>query len=411
MRILHSRRDFLRDSAALVAAGSTIPNFLARTALAMGPHAADDERILVVVQLTGGNDGLNTVVPFADDAYYRARPTLAVPRGTALRLDDHVALHPQARGLKALFDDGWLSVIQNVGYPNPDRSHFSSMDIWHCADPGLKDTQTGWLGRVADLRTSGGGAAYAIHLDHEAMPLALRTQQVAVPSVADISSLKLDPGPGGPRMAKTIERAVRAPRENASDAVLYVQRAAVAACAQARRLEKLRSDAPTAAAYPDYGLARRLREIALLINAEFGARVYYTSLGGFDTHAKQAETHAALLSELGGSIQAFFKDLKSRGLADRVLLMTFSEFGRRVKENGSQGTDHGAAAPIFLAGPACKAGIVGEKPDLTNLVEGDVGYEIDFRRVYATLLERHLGVDAAAVLRKSFSILPIVNGA
>lgn len=395
----------------MIAAGSSVPAFLARTAAAFsGGITGTDERVLVVVQLTGGNDGLNTVVPYADDLYYANRPTLAVARGAALRLDDHVGLHPQARGLASLFDDGWLSVIQNVGYPNPDRSHFSAMDIWHSADPTLRNTRTGWLGRAADRGTRDARSAWAIHLDSEPMPLALRTERVAIPSVQDINSLKLDPGAGGERMTRLLTSAVETPRDGASDALLYVQRAAIAACANAKRLEHVRQANNATAGYPSFGLARRLREIAMLIRADIGARVYYTSLTGFDTHAKQAPTHASLMTELGDSVRAFFNDLKSQGLADRVLLMTFSEFGRRVKENGSQGTDHGAAAPMFLAGPACKAGVMGDPPDLTHLLEGDVRHGIDFRRVYATLLRQHLGVDAKPILGRSYSTLPVLAG-
>lgn len=404
--VAHSRRRFLLDSAALIAAGATVPQFLARTATACAPGgtgvAPSDDRILVVVQLTGGNDGLNTVVPFRADAYYRARPTLGVPRGTVLKLNDDVGLHPQLRGLKSLHDDGLLTVLQGVGYPNPDRSHFSALDIWHCADPQRKRIDTGWLGRASEVAgdvKSGNQphGPWAVHLDFDALPLALRGRHGAAPSIHDIASLKLDGD------AAALRDVSIAARDAASDTLLYVQRAAVDACENARRLEKVLQDGPGEAAYPSTGLARKLKQIAMLIGADFGSRVYYTSLGGFDTHAKQAVVHGPLLAELGDALKAFFADLASRRLADRVLLMTFSEFGRRVTENGSQGTDHGAAAPMFLVGAAGRRGVIGDAPNFDNLIEGDVRHQIDFRGVYAALLEHYLQVNPRRVLGQAFS--------
>ena len=190
---------------------------------------------------------------------------------------------------------------------------------------------------------------------------------------------------------------------------MYIRRAAVSACANARRLERVAIEGRGEVTYPSYGLAQKLRQIATLIGAGIGTRVYYTSLNGFDTHAKQNVSHPQLIAELGESVKAFFDDLKSRGLADRTLLMTFSEFGRRVKENGSLGTDHGAAAPMFLAGPACKPGVIGARPDLTDLTDGDLKYQIDFRRVYATVLEQHLRLNATAILGNSFTPLELLR--
>ena len=394
-----SRREFLRSGiggASLLAAGGTLPGFLARTALAMTPRR--DDRILVVVQLTGGNDGLNMVVPFADDRYQRARPTLRVRPEQALRLDDVLGLHPEMKALKRLFDDGRMSVVTNVGYPNPDRSHFRAMDIWHTADPELRSTADGWLGRFADLKATDDAAAPpALHLDGEALPLALKTRRAPVPSIRDIAAFRL------PESAGEWSNLIAAPRENAAADLLFVQRVAVAGCANARRIEHLSQASTAEVPYPDYGLAQRLRQVAQLIGADFGPRVYYTSLGGFDTHARQALAHGPLMRELSESISAFQADLAQRGLEQRVALMTFSEFGRRVAENAGQGTDHGVAAPLLLVGAGVKAGIHGPPPDLENLLEGDVRHSVDFRSVYAAALEDWLGVAREPILGPGFA--------
>jgi uncharacterized protein (DUF1501 family) len=378
-----------------------MPGFLSRTARA-GGLAPGGERILVVVQLTGGNDGLNTVVPFGDDLYHRARPTLRVAPDRVLRLDDALGLHPDMTGLKRLFDRGLLNVVSGVGYPNPDRSHFRSMDIWHTACTSPEQCRSGWLGR-ASLGLGAGRSVAALHLDDAPLPLALIAEGQAVPSIRGIDSFTLAQG------AEDIEGAIAGARAAASDDLLYVQRTAVAACAGARRLQEVGRESGGAPGYPPYGLADRLRQMARLIGAEFGARIYYTSLGGFDTHAKQALAHGPLQRELAESVGAFYGDLEHRGLADRVVLMTFSEFGRRVAENGSQGTDHGSGAPMFVAGPACRPGLTGGPPDLGALDDGDVRYGVDFRQVYATLLDGWLGVDSREVLGDRFAPVDLLR--
>lgn len=393
-----SRRALLRSalgSTSLLAAGATLPDFLARTAWAVAPRR--DDRILVVVQLTGGNDGLNMVAPYADDLYQAARPTLRVRPEQALRLDDHLGFNPEMPGLKQLFDQGRVGVVTNVGYPNPDRSHFRAMDIWHTADPEVRAPVDGWLGRFADLQNGGEDAAPAVlHLDHEALPIALTSRRTPVPSISNLNAFRLPETAGG------WAQAVAAPRPDAGAELQFVQRVAVAACANARRIEQIAHVDDGAANYPDFGLAQRLRQIAELVGANFGPRVYYTSLGGFDTHARQAPAHNALLRELSSSIAAFQADLESRGQAERVVLMTFSEFGRRIAENAGQGTDHGVAAPLLLVGGGIRAGVHGNAPDLRNTLDGDVRHETDFRAVYSAVLEQWLNVDPAAILGRKF---------
>ncbi|MBL8878501.1 MAG: DUF1501 domain-containing protein [Phycisphaerales bacterium] len=401
-----SRRVFLKSSiggAALLAGGVSVPGFLARTARAATCETG--QRILVVVQLTGGNDGLNTVVPFRDDIYARLRPTLRISDAQALRLTDDLGLHPEMRGLKKLFDHGQLSIINNVGYPNPDRSHFRSMDIWHTANLIPEDARDGWLGRVVDSESRETDAPGALHLASAALPLALRTQRQPVPSVESLEAFRLPDG------ATDLAGLIAAPRPSAADDLLYVQRVAVASCTNARRIESVLRNDRSDSSYPDFGLAGRLRQIAQLIGAEFGARVYYTSLDGFDTHARQALAHGPLLRELSESLAAFQADLAARGVAEQVLTMTFSEFGRRVAENGSQGTDHGAAAPMMVMGAACRAGVIGGPPKLDALVDGDVAHQIDFRSVYATVLDDWLQLKSTAILGKYHERLAICKRA
>lgn len=399
-----TRREFLTQGlagATLFATGAHLPGFLTRTALAA--RAARDDTILVVVQMTGGNDGLNMLIPYEDDLYHRARPTLRIAPGRVLPLESGLGLHPDMTGFQRLYDEGLLSVVTNVGYPNPDRSHFASMDVWHCAETNAKRPRDGWLGRVVDRYTRAGAAPLALHLDYEVLPLALKTQSRPVPSIRDMEAFRLR-GAGEP-----LEAAIAAPRDNALEDLLFVQRTALASCANARRIEQVMQAEPTRSPYPAYGLANRLQQIARLIGADFGPRIYYTSIGGFDTHARQVLAHGPLLRELADSIAAFFKDLKQRGAAEKVALMTFSEFGRRVKENGSQGTDHGAAAPMFLVGPSCQPGVHGGPPDLANLHEGDIRHKTDFRRVYASVLEDWLSVDQSAILPKRFEPLALLR--
>lgn len=403
-----SRREFLRRGAGgvtLAAASACMPTILARTARA-ACAAEPDGAILVLVQLTGGNDGLNTVVPFRDDVYRRSRPTLALSDREVMRLTDDVGLAPQLAPLREMYDEGWLGVVQNVGYPNPNRSHFESMDIWHCADPTRSERRNGWLGRAMRHAPE----LSALHLDDTALPLALRGDGVDVPSVSSLESFRL-PGAGHTATQEAIAAAIEAACAGATAAAReaeYVRRTAVEACRHARRIQALGDG--DSGSYPGFGLAQRLRDIAKLIGADLGPRVYYTSLGGFDTHARQKTVHPDLLSELGQSVKAFFDDLKAQGVAERVVLLTFSEFGRRVSENGSLGTDHGAAAPLFVIGPRARAGVHGAAPDLASLVDGDVAHRVDFRSVYAGLLQDWLKLDAAKIIGPAFSPLPLVRG-
>lgn len=411
------RRDFLRSSlsaSALVSMGArTIPSFLGRSASAMGPAGRDSDRALVVVQLLGGNDGLNTVIPFAHDGYLRHRRALRISSAGIHKLDGEVGLHPALGGLAKLAEEGRIGVVQGVGYPNPDRSHFRSMEIWESARLDPKALDTGWLGRAVDQspRTPGNDLP-ALHLGTRALPLALRSKATEVPSVASIDQYRLQlSGSDAERRASrdAIDRLTRAERhDESSDPLLgFIRRSTLTAYESSRRLEQLGKAGSSKVSYPNYGLARRLEQVALILKAGFGTRIFYTSLDGFDTHANQLGTHAALLTELSDSLAAFQKDLIEAGQADRVTVLVFSEFGRRVAENASAGTDHGAAAPVFLVGPLARSGLIGAHPSLERLDDGDLVHHTDFRQVYAAVLEQWLGLPSEPVVGSGFEPLPL----
>ncbi|MCO6457181.1 MAG: DUF1501 domain-containing protein [Pirellulaceae bacterium] len=398
-----TRRQFLAvtGTSAVLAIGGRLPEFWLRAAAA-GESPTKGEKILVVVQLSGGNDGLNTIVPHGDESYYRARPQLAIPRDQVLKIDDFHGFHPSARGLADLLEAGQLAIVQGVGYPDPNRSHFESMDIWHSCFRKDRPRQDGWLGRYLD-RAAGtaGGDVPALHVGEEEQPLALAAQRVRVPSVRSLDRFRLQLE-SGEADAATIQRLVGRERPAASDLLGFVQSSSAAALEAARRVEQARRQYQTDVEYPASGLGQKLRTVAQLIDAGLETRIYYLTLDGFDTHARQAEAHAALLTELSGSMAAFMDDLARHGHAERVLLLGFSEFGRRLEENASAGTDHGAAAPLLLAGQAVRPGLLGTHPSLTDLDQGDLKFHTDFRRVYALLLESWLGCPSAELLGGSY---------
>ena len=392
------RRSFLASSAGVLC-GLNAPGLLGRAAFAAPPSDAHggDQTVLVVVQLSGGNDGLNAVVPLRDPAYCRARPKLGIPRADCLRVDAETGFAPSLRGFADLLESGRLAVVRGVGYPNPDRSHFESMDVWHrgvAPSPGGQDgdadsrvrASVGWLGRALPAL---GGPGLGLHVGGGEPPLALRGTAGPAPSLRSADAYRL--------------KGAAAPATAAAGGLLgLVQSANAEAAASSERVWKAVEAGGDGDSYPDTGLAGRLKLVARLIDAGLPERVYYTDLPGFDTHAVQPATHPGLLEELGGAVAAFFKDLSSRGQADRVVLLAFSEFGRRVAENGSGGTDHGVAGPLFLAGPRVKPGLLGPAPSLTDLDAGDLRWHTDFRTVYAALLENWLGVDAAEILGGDF---------
>jgi uncharacterized protein (DUF1501 family) len=407
-----SRRAFLRTSlqtSALIALAPTVPGFLARTARAA--EATRDGRILVVVQLDGGNDGINSVVPFADEGYAKCRSVLRLPADRLHKIDKEVGFHPAMVDAAKLLESGRLAIVQGVSYPNPNRSHFKSMAIWHSANVNLpkeegEDVQTkatfGWIGQALDEgRKPADGAAGAVFVGSGALPAALRSRRSVASAITrpedSILTLKGGAGSGAPEAGR------------GDDLAAFVRRSTLDAYATSERMaEVLRAD-DRGASYPATALAGRLRVVARLIKGGGGTRVFYTSQGSYDTHYVQQQLHANLLSELSGALKAFLDDLAAAKLADRVLVLCFSEFGRRAQENGSQGTDHGTAGPVFLAGPGVRAGLVGEAPRLLDLQDGDLKMTVDFRRVYAGVLEDWLGLPSKPALGGDFEKLPLVR--
>jgi uncharacterized protein (DUF1501 family) len=350
-----------------------------------------DGRVLVVIQLTGGNDGLNTVVPHRQDEYTRLRPTLALERGKLHALDDEHGLHPSLGALAGLFAEGRLTVVHGVGYPAPNRSHFRSLEIWHSAEPMAPARGLGWLGRLADqIVAARPGSMPALHVGDEDLPLAMMGRDVFAPTVRDEESLRLAPLDG---LSVARERWVAAPAKGELD---FLRAAARSAYVAAERLDAALAR-PSHGSYPDFGLARKLRLVAKLIAGGFDTRLFFVTLGGFDTHARQAALHAAQLAELDQSLDAFQRELAAAGAGERVLTLVHSEFGRRVAENGSRGTDHGAAAPLFLVGGPGR-GLLGTPPDLAHLVDGDMEHTTDFRAVYAAIERTWLGLEPSSAI-------------
>lgn len=400
------------------AAGSTAlvsaPNFL----LNLNAHAALDKQnndnILVVVQLSGGNDGLNTVVPYGDDSYNKNRFTLRIAKQQVLKLNNYIGLHPAMTGMKELYDEGKLAILQGIGYPNPNRSHFASMDIWHTARlDAPEDTnparRTGWIGRYLDGALSGKGLDVpALHLGSDRQPLAVVGQDVRVPSVQSLEGFKFQTG-GDQKLAKAVKAANTVARPASNDLLNFMHRSTVTAMDSSKQVQDATRNYSTPVKYPGSGLAKKLKTVAQLIDAGLTTRVYYVTLGGFDTHANQQQAHFGLLKQLSDAVNAFMKDITHHGHNKRVLLMSFSEFGRRIKENASRGTDHGAAAPMFILGDPARSGIIGAHPSLTNTQQGDLKEHTDFRQVYASVLDEWLRFDSRKVLGRKFTRLDVLD--
>ncbi len=393
-----TRRDILRSSS-LIALAPTVPGFLARLARATEPER--DGRALVVIQLDGGNDGINTVVPFGDEGYSRHRKALRIAAGRLIKLGDGVGLHPAMGDMGKLLESGRLGIVPGVGYPNPSRSHFQSMAVWQTARLDPEDhTGPGWLGRGLD--GAGEGRDGSTFIGAGSPPIALRGRRSTASTLERIEDLTLD---GGLARQDLAEPSASAGGDSLAG---FVRRSALDAYAASDRMAGLAGDRASSARYPETALGGRLKLIARLLKGGYGSRVFYAAQGGYDTHSAQLGPHFELLGDLSGTIKAFLDDLATSGLADRVLVLAFSEFGRRVAENGSAGTDHGASGPVFLAGPAVKPGLLSPYPGLADLdAEGDLKVLLDFRRIYAAILAGWLGLPADSTLGGSFEPLPI----
>jgi uncharacterized protein (DUF1501 family) len=400
-----SRRDFLTSSA-LVALAPTVPGFLARTARAAPPRR--DGRVLVVLELQGGNDGINTVVPFADEGYARHRRLLRLPKDRLIKVSTEVGLHPAMTDAGKLLESKRLAIVQGVGYPNPSRSHAVSMGIWQTARLDAVPNESrpgeasgfGWLGQALDAAPRPySGAPASVFVGRESAPVALRGRRSMASGLAQLEDFATLP--------EETARTVIAGPEPGDDLTAFVRRNLLDSYTTADWIREMGKARGSGVTYPPTVLARHLALIARLLRTGVGAPVFYAAQGSYDTHAGQLGTHERLLGELSGALKAFLDDLAAAGIAGRVVVLCFSEFGRRVEENGSAGTDHGTAGPVFLAGPGVKAGLVGKTPSLLDLQNGDLKMGIDFRRVYATVLEEWLGLPARTALAGAFEHLPL----
>jgi len=408
-----TRRAMIKDGLLVVSAGMVMPAIFSRGVASARAQALDgsrmaqtaSDRTLIVVQMAGGNDGLNTVVPFTDPLYLKMRPTLGIPETKVLPLDTRLGLHPNLQPLQKLWHDGHLAIVEGVGYPNPSLSHFQAMDIWQTLDLSGNGSE-GWLGKlVSGLVDRDGHPFKALDIGVQTAQ-ALQSITTQVPTVASVQSYRLYPDPvdadGGNTRLQALMKLYNSYPGTAPYAAL-LDTTALSAQDGSRQLHQADATYRPAVTYPKGPFADGLKVLAEAIVQGLGLRVGYVTLGGFDTHANQAATHDVLMQTLANGVSAFYSDLAAHGKADNVVVMTWSEFGRRVEENGSLGTDHGTAAPMFILGNPVNKGIYGEPPSLSSLDEnGNLKYTVDFRSVYATVLDRWMGASSKAVLGGSF---------
>ncbi|PXA04132.1 twin-arginine translocation pathway signal protein [Coraliomargarita sinensis] len=404
-----TRREFIHRSAGgglgFLAFTGAAPSFLAQSALAQTPGPERDRTILVVIQLAGGNDGLNTVVPHTDDNYHRLRPTIGL-KEDLLPINHDLALHPSCGALHELFNAGQLSIIQNVGYPNPNRSHFRSTEIWETASGSDEVKHEGWLGRFFDNTCSGAPEENAdpsgVHIGDIIPQSFLAARSHSVFGMRPWGRVDKGRDPAEVAYEKLLQ--AQHMEGNAS----YLQHTMMNTLVTERRVEKVIAGYNPMVDYPRNKLSQSLKRIAALIHADMETRIYFVSQGGYDTHAGQQWKHAKLLAELSGAMGAFQKDLVAHKKDDQVLTMTFSEFGRRPSENGSQGTDHGTAAPLFVMGSQTRGGLLGSAPSLDLGHNKDLKFSTDFRSVYSCVLDRWLEADATKVLGESYEPVPFI---
>lgn len=393
------RREFIKQTS-LASSVVFVPNFVNAFDGILQPSLGHKK--LVIIQLDGGNDGLNTIVPFRDDIYYKSRPTLAIKGNDLIKATDELGFHSSLKPLKQLYDKGYVSIINNVGYPNPNRSHFRSMDIWQTAS-NTKSLTSGWIGRYLDVY---GNKPYdAIQVD-ESLSLAMKGETLSAIATND---------------AKRLFRTSQEPYfkqiiKHNNDSHLsehnlgYLYKTLIAAESSAKHIYETSRTFSSKQTYPNSNFAKQLKTTAEFINSGLETKVYYTSLSGFDTHANQINTQSRLLSQYAEALESFVNDLKRKGTFKDTLILTFSEFGRRVKQNAANGTDHGTANNVFIIGENLKAqGFYNELASLNDLDDnGDLKFEVDFRTIYATILNKWLNVDDEKILNHSFEQLSFI---
>jgi uncharacterized protein (DUF1501 family) len=450
---LQTRREFLRRTVLGSALTWTVPAFLADTFSALQAQAADsatqittgkDSTILVVLQMAGGNDGLNTVVPYANDFYHQARPRIGLTADKIIKVTDEIGFHGALGGFKSLYDSGNLAVVQGVGYPNPNRSHFRSTEIWQTASDSDRVEKNGWIGRYFDNACPGADPAVGVTIGSQ-LPEAffaakpkgicfsnpqnyrfmsnggeteesykkLNELEMSGSAPSGGSSMTSDDGSGAvatDNSGGSIGMLPAGMPMTGGRAIDFINRTALDAQHSSDEIRGIAARVQNQAVYPASPLANSLKMVAKLIGGGLPTRIYYVSQGGYDTHTNQIPTQQRLLQDLGDSTKAFVEDMKAQGNMQRVMVMTFSEFGRRVSDNANGGTDHGAAAPMFIVGNKVKAGLLGHYPSLApqDLFQGDIKYNVDFRSVYAGVLESWLKTKSAPILGRQFTPMQLV---
>lgn len=406
-----TRREFIRRSTGgglgFLAFSGVAPAYLAQSALAQTPAPERDRSILVVIQLAGGNDGLNTVVPHSDDNYYNLRPNLGLKKGL-IPISDQLSLHPSCQPLYELFEQGQLSIVQNVGYPNPNRSHFRSTEIWETGSDSDEVKRDGWLGRYFDNACGGSPQSdlnadpAAVHVGDIVPQSFLSDKSHPLFGVRHVGRVRANANPADAAYEQLLQA------DHSSTNASYLSHTMMNTLVTEKRIQEIITRYRPMAEYPRNRLANSLQRVAALIHSDIETRVYFVSQSGYDTHVNQLNNHARLLGELSSAMQAFQSDLSAHKKDDQVLTMTFSEFGRRAFENGSEGTDHGTAAPLFVMGSRVQGGLLGTAPDLNLGPNRDPVHSTDFRSVYSTVLERWLEADAGKIMGRSFEPVAFV---
>jgi uncharacterized protein (DUF1501 family) len=409
-----SRRDFLLRTSGFVTVSAMVPRWAVKGARAFEESigASNGLRTLVVLELAGGNDDLNTVVPYSDPLYAQMRARIGIPANSVLQLDSRLGLNPVMTGVKSLWDSNRVAVVENVGYPNSSLSHFAARDVWHTADPGLAQ-RNGWLGRWADRYIAGSGNPLTCTAISQSLPRTLLADNVGVPSFVNLASYQYQtdgahPGDRDNQIRTFLtQNGTEYEVPNTVDRLSQVGEDAISS---SNVLQTVGTGYVSGGAYPAGTLGAGLLLIAQIINANVGARILYITFGGFDNHATQNVDHDPLLTTVSQGIKALFDDLDAHGKSHDVLLMTWSEFGRRPQDNGSNGTDHGTAGAHFVVGDAVRPGVYGAAPNLASLdSNGNRRIENDFRSYYGTILQDWLGADAAAILGPGYPNLGFLN--
>jgi len=397
------RRDFLRNSIFTAAGATIVPAFL-KPLEAMALDELSLYKNLVVIQLSGGNDGLNTVVPFGNDIYYQKRKSIAIKPEEVVKLNDMQGLNPNMAALREIYDQGWMSVINDVGYPNPDRSHFRSMDIWQSGSDSSQFLSTGWIGRYLDSNCQTCKFPYtAIEVD-DSLSLAMKGGTKKGIALKDPAALFKNTNEA------FFKEMINSQKDHLDEDNLgYLYKTMIETSSSASYIQNTSKIYEQKFVYPATGFGNQLKTVSKFISSGLKTRVYYVSMSGFDTHVNQNQQQGNLLKQYSEGISAFLKDLKQNNKLDDTLVITFSEFGRRVEQNASNGTDHGTANNMFIYGGRLKkAGIFNAAPDLANLDNGDLKYQVDFRQVYGTILDKWLDVNNADILNKRFNTLDFI---